>query len=641
MGRQDVSHGVDSERLRAFTKCILRDLLALERIIADGLFETDVRRVGTEQEMFLVDRYWRPALKAVEVLEALDDPRFTTELGQFNLEVNLPPVEFRGDCLRRTESSILAALARVREAAATCGTRVVLTGILPTLRQTDLSLDSMTPMPRYHVLNDMLIAMRGGPFELHVRGIDEINVRQDSVMLEACNTSAQFHLQVTPEEFPRLYNVAQAVTAPVLAAGCNSPMLFGKRLWRETRIAVFEQSIDTRLPMHHMQELAGRVSFGTRWVRDSVVEVFQEDLTRFRVFLGLDVEEDPFDVLARGEVPELHALALHNGTVYRWNRPCYGVGDGRAHLRIENRALPSGPTVVDEVANGAFWYGLVLGMGCECDCDVTRDLDFDTAKANFVTAARRGLDARFTWLDGRRWTASDLIRTELLPLAERGLRGAGIDADDIERYLGIIDRRVETGKTGAEWMARSYSEMYDKGTAYGRVRALVAAMAKHEPENEPVHEWPPARLDDAADWRLNYERVGQYMTTDVFSVHEDEVIDLVASMMAWRKIRHVPVEDDDRRIVGMITATRLLRHIARELPKGGPGAIPAREVMDAPPVTVSPDTPTHEAIEMLRHRGMDCLLVTSDDRLVGIVTDHDFLEIAGNLLKEIPAVTGE
>ncbi|MHC4446681.1 MAG: hypothetical protein ACYSXF_02585, partial [Planctomycetota bacterium] len=432
--------GAEPQTLRQFTQAVLRDLRALEQMIADGMIESGVRRIGAEQELVLVDRAWRPAPKGPEILEALDDTRFTTELGRFNLEVNLDPLVFGGDCLSRLERTLDEALAKVRAVAARHDVEVVLTGILPTLQQTDLDLANMTPAPRYRALNAGLKSARGSSFELRLRGTDEINIKHDSVMLEACNTSCQFHLQVAPAEFARVYNIAQVVVAPILAAACNSPLLFGKRLWRETRIAVFEQSIDTRRPAHHTQDRSARVSFGDRWVRDSILEIYQDDITRFRAFMPAPLDEDPFADLAANRIPKLRALSLHNGTVYRWNRPCYGIYQGCAQLRIENRVLPAGPTVRDEIANAAFWYGLLTGLATEHD-DITRAIEFDAAKANLIAAARRGLDAQLTWLGGQTYAAPTLIQEELLPLARRGLRTAGLAECDTERYLDVVEQR--------------------------------------------------------------------------------------------------------------------------------------------------------------------------------------------------------
>jgi CBS domain-containing protein/gamma-glutamyl:cysteine ligase YbdK (ATP-grasp superfamily) len=635
MGQRDVRPPIEPEALRLFTRNVIRDLRALEQMIADDMIETGVRRIGAEQELFLADRSWRPAPVAVELLEDIDDPRFTMELGRFNLEFNLDPIEFGGACFSQMQQELSNGLGVAREAAARRDVEVILTGILPTIRPADLSMENMSPDRRYQSLNAALVRARGSDFELRLHGPDEISITHESVMLESCNTSFQTHFQVSPDEFARVYNIAQVVAAPIIAVACNSPLLFRKRLWRETRIALFEQSVDTRLAARYVQERSGRVSFGNRWVQESVIEIYKDDLARFPVFVGAEADQDPFEELAAGRTPPLGALTVHNGTVYRWNRPCYGVNNGTAHIRIENRVLPSGPTVIDEVANAAFWFGLISAMAREIE-DVTERIGFDAAKANFIAAAQLGLDAHLMWLDGHKAEASDLVRDTLLPLAERGLRDSGIRAGDIERYLGVIERRVATRNTGAEWQLRSYASLQESGSQYEALRALVGAMSKREKEHQPVHEWTPAQIDEAGDWKHNYERVGQFMTTDLFTVNANEVIDLVASVMAWRSVRHVPVEDDERRLVGLVTSRSVMRFVSERIARGAVEPVAVSAIMEPDPVTVSPNTLTINAVELMRREGVSCLPVVENERLVGIVSEHDFMSIVGHLLREDP-----
>jgi CBS domain-containing protein/gamma-glutamyl:cysteine ligase YbdK (ATP-grasp superfamily) len=620
--------------VRSFTKALLVDLQALEEILSQGLIESDVRRFGAEQEAFLVDRTFHPALVAPEVLGRLGSDLFTTELARFNLELNLPPVPLQGSCLTAVHQKLDELLAAVREAAQEEGADVFLAGILPTITKADLTLENITPVPRYYALNEAMNRMRGGtPYNLKVVGWDELHVEHDSVMLEACNASCQFHLQVSAEEFARFYNAAQAVLAPVLAAAANSPLLFGKRLWAETRIALFQQSLDTRDTSLHQRDVLARVRFGEHWVDGSVVELFQEDIARFRVLLAERIEEDALQMLHRGEIPDLKALQLFNGTIYRWNRPCYGVMDGKPHLRIECRVLPSGPTVLDEVANGAFWAGLVLGVSEEVG-DVTRKLDFDEARSNFIAAARLGLNAGFEWFDGESVDARTLILDRLLPLADRHLRKAGVDEEDVARYLGVIRARVESGQNGSVWTLRSVANLKGQGTRSERLAAIAATALRLQKEGRPVHEWAPATLTEAGGWQHTFLRVGQYMNTTVFSVNEDELVELAAFLMDRKQIRHVPVEDHRHRLVGFISYRQILRIMAESPGKGIPQGMAVREVMDPDPVSVTPETPTVEAIELMRELGVSCLPVLKEGRLVGLVSERDFMPIAYELLKE-------
>ena len=632
MGEYDVSQPSDAAELRRFTQHLLADLRAFQQMLDDDMFESGVSRIGAEQELFLVDRYWRPALKSLEVLELIDDPRCTTELGRFNIEFNLDPIEFSSNCLRRLENELDALLAVVRDAAARLDTRVVQIGILPTLEKRDLTLDAMTPKERYYGLNRAMNQLRGASFDLRIKGRDELMITHDNVMLEACNTSFQVHFQVSPADFARRYNIAQAVAAPNLACATNSPLLFGRQLWRETRIALFQQSIDTRPPTSYLTEQQPRVSFGRGWVKSSPVEIFREDITRFRVLMSREIDEDPFALLAAGKAPRLRALTLHNGTVYRWNRPCYGVTDGRPHVRIENRVLPSGPSVVDEVANAAFWFGMMTGMDREYP-DITEVMDFDDARENLVAAARRGLGSHLAWPERGHVPAHQLILDELLPLARRGLAAVAIDDADVERYLGTIEARVESQLTGSQWQVDSLAAMRESTTEAERLAGVVAGALNRQLSGKPVHTWKPASIDEAGDLRTQYQRVGQLMTTDLFTVNEDEVVDMVACVMNWKHIRHVPVEDGNRQLVGMVTHRALLR-LLTDNPAGEALPVAVSSIMTRTLITARPETPTLEALRTMREHRISALPVVNDEGyLVGIVTERDFMGIAGQLLE--------
>jgi gamma-glutamyl:cysteine ligase YbdK (ATP-grasp superfamily) len=518
MAKLDITAGGDRAEMRRFVRALLEDIHALERMIDRGMIETGVRRIGAEQEMFLVDRSLRPKNSALAILKRVAGGPFTTELGQFNLEANLQPRELARDCLSAMEGELNDCVARVRRAAAEEDTRIVLCGILPTLDKTHLGLDSMTPIPRYHQLNQILIGLRGGHFTTLIKGVDELKTTHDNVMLEACNTSFQLHYQVGPAEFAKLYNLAQVITAPVLAAAVNSPVLLRHRLWHETRVALFQQSLDTRSDTMAQRGTRQRVSFGDRWVRDSILEIFRDDVARFRSLIAGDSEESPLAMVDRGEAPPLTSLRLHNGTVYRWNRPCYGVNQGKAHLRIENRVMPAGPTVVDEIANAAFYFGLMSSLEHEYG-DVTKLMSFDDAKANFFAAARYGLQARVRWIHGKSYGVDDLILNHLLPLARAGLEGRELAASDIDRYLGVFTERVQSGRTGSQWALDSLASMGDQGRAADRHRALVATMATQQEAGAPVSTWPLAKVEEETMSRDDYATIGQVMTTDLFTVH--------------------------------------------------------------------------------------------------------------------------
>ncbi len=633
MGEHDkVRHEADPEELRLFTKALLDDLRALENMLEEGVIESGRRRFGAEQETVLVDESWRPAMVNLKILERLDDPHFTTELGRFNIEFNLDPVEAGGDCLSQIEGQLRELLAKGQTAARQEGARMLITGILPTLAQSDLGIESMTPMPRYKALNQAVGRLRGDHFHLRIKGRDELIVDHDNVMLEACTTSFQLHYQVSADEFAHYYNIAQVLAAPVLSCATNSPLLFGRQLWRETRIALFEQSVDTRGQPDSIREVAARVSFGSNWIRKSALEIFQEDLARFRVLLGGKVEENPFEVLESGGAPDLTALRVHNSTVYRWNRPCYGVSDGKPHLRIENRILPSGPSIADEVANAAFWFGLMAG-GASTFGDVTKRMDFVQARENFVAAARRGMGSDLFWFDQGHVPAPELLRDQLLPLARQGLEELRVDADDADRFLAIIAARVDTQMSGSQWLVSSMDGMGDCAK-HESLTALVAATAERQAEGGPVHTWELANREEAGEEGLHFRRVDQLMTTDLFTVNQDELVDMAAYVMHWKHIRHVPVEDNQHRLVGLVSHRSLMR-LVPTLKGPGREAVPISEIMRTELQTVSPTTTTQEAFRLMRKHRVSCLPVVDDDyRLVGIITETDFMELAADLVDE-------
>jgi CBS domain-containing protein/gamma-glutamyl:cysteine ligase YbdK (ATP-grasp superfamily) len=628
MGEHNVEQ-YNERKYQAFMKALLDDLRALAFMLEHGRVESNVRRIGAEQEMFLIDREMRPAPLSVEVLNKAAEPRLTTEIARFNLEANLSPRVLSGSCLRQMEAELRELIGKARTAAESFGADVLLSGILPTLQPSDLTLDNLTPVPRYHQLNREVIRSRGGPFSIYIKGLDELHLTHDNIMMESCNTSFQIHYQTTANDFVRDYNLAQAITAPVLAVAVNSPLLFGKRLWQETRVALFQHSTDARSRPQLARSHPARVSFGDKWLEHSVIALFHDQISRFRPIMLSEPDEDPFLVLARDETPRLSALSLHNGTVWRWNRGCYGVADGVAHLRIENRALPSGPTVADEIANAAFFAGLMLALPNEYG-DVAKRMTFDDAKANFFRAARHGLDAQFNWIDGQSYSAATLILDHLLPLARVGLKNAQVSTDDADKYLDIIKERARSRQTGALWVMRSFAAMSDAPQEQRR-RRLAASMLECQKKDRPVHLWPIARASDDDDWEHGYRTIGQFMSTDLFTVRPDDLIDLAASLMDWRHIRHVPVENEEGRLVGLVTHRDLLRLLSQGRHDKD---VTVRDVMVANPVTVLPATPTLDAIQIMREQRIGCLPVVENDQLVGIVTSYDFLEASARLFQE-------
>jgi len=628
MGQHRVLEGLDDARTLEFQQALLTDLNVLEHLCETGALDEGVGRVGAEQEFFLVDQACNPAPVGPEVLAKINDPRLATELGRFNLEANLSPRCFSGYCLREMEHEANELLDLARHAAASLGCDVLLAGILPTARQHDLTLSNLTPNPRYFELDRNVRRLRGENYHLLIRGLDELQITHDNVMLEASCTSFQIHFQVSARNSARLYNIAQLVAAPVLAAATNSAVFLAHRLWHETRIAVFQHSVDERSGSRVARNHPTRVGFGERWVERSAIEIFREDIARFPIIMTAQVEEDAMEQLKQGKTPNLAALRLHNSTVWRWNRVCYGVLGGQPQLRIEIRALPAGPTVLDEVANAAFEFGLLVALDQEYG-SVEKRLRFEDAKHNFLAAARHGLGSQFTWLDGQRQPANTLILKELLPLARAGLKEAGINPEDIHRYLDTIEERVRKDQTGSQWALRALTVLDCEGTREAQHRRLTEALLSNQKTGKPVHTWG---LPGGESRSRASQQVQDIMSTDLVTVQPNSTVQLVASIMDWRHIRHVLVEDEEGRFCGLISHRDLLHVLAKCGSDQCSLARPVREIMNQNPVVTEPATQLDDAIRTMLEARTDSLPVVSGGRLVGIVTTQDILTVLGKVL---------
>ena len=634
MGEERVKVPESKEQSQKFLKYLLRDVRAMGKMLKEGWFEVDNIRIGAEQEICLIDRNAKPAPIAMELLEALNDESFTTELAKFNLETNLDPLLFKGKCLSQMELNIQKKLDYAREKIKAFDGDIALAGVLPTIRKSDLDIENLTPLPRYRAICDAINKLRGEEYDLRIQGTDELLMKFDTPLLEACNTGFQVHLQVNPDDFVHKYNLAQAITGPVLASAVNSPLLFGKRLWKETRIALFHQSVDTRKVGDHLRESSPRVTFGNQWLKESILEIYQEDIARYRVILSSEIDEDVEKMMEKGEVPELMALQVHNGTVYRWNRPCYGISNGKPHLRIENRVFPSGPTVTDEIANAAFWLGLLNGMDEEYP-DISKVMDFDDAKMNFFAASKLGLDTKFRWINDSRYSAVDLICKELLPLAREGLKKVGVDQGDITSYLDIIEERTEVGQTGSYWAIQSYNSLTKDVTREQALTAITNAMIKNQKKGEPAHKWGLAKLDDMEMWQPSSLLVEEFMTTDLFTVQKDDIIELVANLIDWRRIRYVPVEDDSKHLVGLVSMRMVFREYNNIIHEKGTASSSVDDVMINNPITIHPEASILEAVDIMDSQKIGCLPVVKNNRLVGIITEQNYMTITKRLLRSL------
>lgn len=641
MGEQSINKLNSKEELQTFVKYLLNDIKALEIMLENDLFETSNLRIGAEQEMVIVDnKTYKPNLIAMDVLGQMQDVDWIgTELAKFNLESNLEPRYFTNRCFSEMEAEIKGQLSFLNKHLESYDSRIILCGILPTLNKFNLTMDNLTPKPRYYALmeafNQMLL---GSAYELRLAGIDELSLKHDSPLLEACNTSFQVHLQVTPASFVKLYNIAQTLAAPIIAISANSPLVFGRRLWHESRIALFQQALDTRTSSEYMRDRSPRVSFGKGWLRNSILDIYKEDISRFRVLMTGDKYEDSIQLIKEGRVPNLKALQIHNSTVYRWNRPCYGISpNGQPHLRIENRVFPSGPTVIDEVANAALWLGLMKGMEDQYT-DITKHISWEDVRDNFSKAAQFGIDSKFTWMKDHKITPAELILSELLPLAEHGLKIQNVHSDDISRYMDVIRGRAEKHMTGARWQLRAFTSFIKRVTRDEATTVLTQSIIRNQEKEIPIHEWKAPKLNDLDEYRPTKLKVEEFMETDLFTVQQDDIIELVAEMMNWRKIRYMPVEDLKGNLIGLVTSRLILRHFADRAKANSEGIVVVKDIMISNPITIGPNETILDALNIMRTNRIGCLPVISDGQLIGIITEMDFLRITSRLLERIERI---
>jgi gamma-glutamyl:cysteine ligase YbdK (ATP-grasp superfamily) len=477
----------DRQRFRFKVK---RCLETLERMLADSRFEGERKTLGLEIELNLIDESGAPRMGNDEVLARIASHDFQTELGQFNIEVNVAPHKIVGTVFSELAEELRTSFAYADRKAEEAGARILMIGILPTLTDAHMSLENLSRNERYALLNSEICAARGEDLHLDISGVEQLSTTATSILPEAACTSVQLHLQVTPRRFPAVWNAAQAVAGVQVALGANSPFLFGRELWRETRSVLFEQATDTRPEELVAQGVRPRVWFGERWI-GSVLDLFKENVRYFPALLPLCSDEDPVEMLERGEIPHLGELRLHNGTVYRWNRPVYDVARGKAHLRVENRVLPAGPSITDVLANAAFYYGLVRAL-IEEHRPVWSRMPFTTASANFHAASRRGIDAWLQWPGLGELPVTELVLRELLPKAHRGLELWRIDARERDQMLGVIEQRCRTRMNGASWQSQVYRKHRERG-GMDRLAALEAMTLRYGElmrTDEPVHTWP-------------------------------------------------------------------------------------------------------------------------------------------------------
>lgn len=470
MGDEITHRHFAAEDFSRFRRLLKQETEHLSRLFKSGEFSTRGDIVGFELEAWIVDSEGQPKGCNRQLLDKLKNPLVVPELSQFNLELNGSPTALTGSVFTRLHDELFSTWNACQRAAQSLGVKLMQIGTLPTIKQDQLTSANMSDLVRYQALNDRLIAMRDGrELDISISGQQDLNVKHDDVMLEAATTSFQIHLQCKPHRATRDFNAALVASAPMVALSANSNFLFDKALWAETRIPLFEQAID--IGSRHLS----RVTFGRGYVAENLMEVFEANLEDHAILLPF-VQPEPLNKYAH--------VRFQNGTIWRWNRPLIGFDyDGQPHLRIEHRVVPSGPTVLDCVANCAAFIGFVRGLSSR-KTPLEKEISFETAKNNFYAAAQYGLDATVEWAGGKKIRVDELILNELLPEAHESLANSNVPKHEIEKYLGVIKERVSNGLNGATWQRRWVEQ---HGVDYPR---LAQTYLEYQESNQPVHTWP-------------------------------------------------------------------------------------------------------------------------------------------------------
>lgn len=611
MGTQDVRSCHTTESRTAFFRAVLDDLRALERMLDTVAFDDDIR-IGAEQEYVLLDQHLNPAPAIEDVLAKLSDDRFTIELGRFNLEANLSPVRFGGRCLSALRAELEELTAMARAACRQVGAELLITGILPNFELVHARLENMTRLPRFAEFNRRSLASRGGRLPLAIQGRDALTLWHDNIMLEAGPTSFQVHLQVTPERFARAFNMSLLLAAPLVSVAANAALLGGNRLWHETRIPLLERSADLRTPAQSHRGGRSRTSLGAGFVKESIVELYREDLAYFDTILTPPSGESSLEVLERGELPKLSALAVFNGTVWRWIRPCFGITEGKPHLRIENRVISAGPTIADEMANAAFWLGLMQVLP-ERYPDLDSLIAFEDVDANFHAAARSGLDAELLWIDGERVNAADLIEEQLLPLAREGLVEAGISRRDADEALLNIRRRVQTRQTGAQWMLDAFESLPRELPRRERAWRVTSALVDLCEDGKPVSRWSTRLPEPKAEPSICVALRSEFTT-----MAPDVPADVARYVLEANPDDAIVVEDADGTFRGLV---------ALEDVRDAEGAT-LGELADAGCPSLTATTSIRAALSVFANAACECGVVLRRGSVVGLVYVRDLLRAA-------------
>ncbi|MEJ2328938.1 MAG: glutamate--cysteine ligase [Gammaproteobacteria bacterium] len=469
MGQEITSSNFSQGDFDEFSRRLQEETDLLRQMLSDNAFDQSEPVAGYELEAWLTDAEGRPSPSNDRFLELLGDPEVVAELALFNIELNGPPRKLTGHALSQMQSDLEARWGRCIETAGHMGLNLIAIGTLPTVRRDDLCLENMSQLKRYQALNNQVLRLREGrPIELDIEGRDSLKLQHEDVMMEAATTSFQLHMKIDARQATRYYNLSKIISAPMVAISTNSPFLFGKQLWEETRIPLFEQAVSVG-----GSDYSRRVTFGVRYASGGIHEVFDANSRRYPVLLPTVSDTRP---------EEFAHLRLHNGTLWRWTRPLIGFSaNGKPHIRIEHRSIAAGPTHADEIANAAFFFGLITAL-MQYD-NIEQRIPHIVSRHNFYAAAKSGMDAPVEWLDGKETGLRRLILQELLPLARKGLSSLDVDHDEADACLHIIEQRLLTRQTGAKWQREWVAK---HGPDW---RGLVLEYAENQASGKPVHTW--------------------------------------------------------------------------------------------------------------------------------------------------------
>ena len=600
-----------------FIHQLTKDIELLENLISNNTLEK-YDRIGAEQEFCIIDENFRANPINEKLVKKVKKHGFVTEIAKFNMELNIEPIDLMANSLNKMEKVLLNKMDIVTEIAKKYNSDIILTGILPTVRKYDLRFQNITNNPRYFDLCNAISQSRGEKYKIRISGIDELIFQHDSPLIEGCNTGFQFHLQIDPKIFHKMYNFAQLIAAPVLATSVNSPMLFGKRLWNETRIAVFQQATDTRIIGNYHLESLPRVTFGNGWIKKSLIEIFKEDITRYKILLKSLQNKTKRD---NKKLPKLNALTLHNSTVYRWNRPCYGIYKKKPSIRIENRMLPAGPTIVDQVANSTFWLGLLMFYKNSDIDELDKIMKFDDARINFYSAAQQGIDATFRWFNGKRIEARKLILNELIPKAAIGLSAINITPKDIDKYLNIIKERTRTRKNGSRWIIDSYDQLTTKFSKQNALTTITSEIINYQKNNQPVHTWDIPKNSVVIN-NPSKLLIEECMERDISSIYENDTLDLAYTINTWTKKNYMIVVNKKGELTGILDESVFNNKIL----VNKKDQIVIKNIMNKKVVTLNPDTSIENALAIMENKDTNTLPVTEDKLFIGMIEKKNLIQ---------------